>query len=383
MTGGATFSALLDRMIATARAHVGLTDLGTGWEEGFTRLLADLDRLALPPDAAERTARKIGSLLEARLRAEQGWKAHPDCLHAPIVRPVIIAGLVRSGTTALHKLMAMDPQFQVPEYWLNFAPMPRPPRDQWIASPIYRQLAGYLDEQIGDAPELKTDHDQAIDDAEESIYILAQNFVHNLFASLWDLPGYDAWYRTQDETPNYRRLADVLRLIGKGDSRRWLLKNPTDLFSLDAVLNVFPDALVVQTHRDPVQAIPSVCGLLWGARRAMSGPDSDPRRIGPRESSFYAEALDRASTARMRAPEQFVDVEFREFVGDQLACVRMIYDRFGLGLTPEVEARMQRWLSANPRRSSSLQRRDPEEFGLTAAGLTRDYAHYRAARGYA
>jgi len=369
-------------IIDAARTRTGHDDLGTGWEEGFDRILRELDRLDLDPTHAARSARKLGTFLDARLHAEQGWKAYPEFNAEPIRQPVIIAGLVRSGTTALHKLLSIDPQFQAPEHWLTLAPMPRPPRERWASVPEYRRLAGYLDEQLGNAPGLKEHHNQAVDDAEESIYLLAQNFTNNMFPSLWDMPDYDRWYQQQDETPNYRRLADALRLIGHREpDRRWLLKNPTDLFAMDAVLTALPDALVIQTHRDPVQAIPSICGLMQTARYAMSGK-VDSERLGERESRFYAEAVRRAAQARRRTPGQFMDVDFREFVADQLGTVRAIYERFGLTLQSEVEARMKAWLDANPRTSGTMQRIEPEAFGLTADGLARQYGEYRAALGY-
>lgn len=379
----AGFAAGRRGLIDAARARTGHDDLGTGWEAGFERILQGLDHLNLEPAFANRSARKLGTFLDARLHSEHGWKAFPEARSAPIRQPIVIAGLVRSGTTALHKLLSMDPQFQAPEHWLTLAPMPRPPRDEWATVPEYRRLAGYLDEQLGNAPGLKEHHNQAVDDAEESIYLLAQNFTNNMFPSLWDLPGYDRWYQQQDETPSYRRLADALRLIGHREpERRWLLKNPTDLFAMDAVLNAFPDALVIQTHRDPVQAIPSICGLMETARKAMSGT-LDRERLGARESHFYAEALRRARAARRRAPDQFMDVEFRAFIADQLGTVRAIYERFGLTLRPEVEAKMKAWLDANPRTSGTMQRIEPEAFGLTAEGLARQYGDYRTERGYA
>jgi len=376
------FVAAREALLLDARRRTGFDDFGSGWEDGFSRVLADLDRLGLG-ETIGRTTRKVGSFLDARLYAEHGWKQHPECLATPIRQPLIIAGLVRSGTTALHKLLAMDPQFQSPEYWLTHTPMPRPPREKWIEVPEYRAIAGYLDEQIANAPAIKDDHNLAADEAEESIFLLAQTFANNMFCSLWDVPDYDAWYRQLDETPQYRRLADNLRLIGHGGpDKRWLLKNPTDLHALDAVLNAFPDAMIVQTHRDPVQAIPSIASLIYSARRAMCGPEADPARVGQREAGFWREAVARALEAKSRA-RNFIDIEFRDFIADQMGTVRRIYDAFGLALTAEAEGLMQSWLDANPRKSQSLQRVQPEDFGLTRAGLEEQYATYRAQRGYA
>lgn len=370
-------------MLAAASARTGLDDFGDPvFREGFDLLLADIARLYLAPDYAAATARQIGSFLDARLMAVAGWKAHPDCLSAPIARPLIIAGLVRSGTTALHQLLSLDPQFQGPEHWLTRAPMPRPPVGQWPEIPQYRAIADQMAAYIAAAPEMADDHMMAADAIEESIFILAQTFASNMYPSMWAVPHYDRWYRRRDDTASYRWLAGVLRLIGHGDGRRWLLKNPTDLFSMNEVLTVFPDAMIVQTHRDPVEAIPSIAGLIHASRRVFCGDAARPEDVGRREAEMWRAALERADRARSRAPDQFFDVEFKEFVSDQLATIRAIYRHFGLDLTPETEARMQRWLADHPRRASSGTRYLPETYGLTAAGLRAAFAEYRARRGY-
>jgi len=194
---------------------------------------------------------------------------------------------------------------------------------------------------------------------------------------------YDRWYRNRDDTVSYQWLADVLRLIGSGSGGgRWLLKNPSDLFSMEELLNVFPDAMIVQTHRDPVAAIPSICNLVYAGRRAFMGERADRSAVGARESEFWADALQRAERARRRAPHQFMDVEFGTFVVDQISTVRTIYEYFGLVLTAETEAAMRAWLAEHPRRSAGTVS-NPEAYGLNARALADLYAGYRQQRGYA
>ena len=173
-----------------------------------------------------------------------------------------------------------------------------------------------------------------------------------------------------------------MRLIGHGDGRRWLLKNPTDLYSMQELLAVFPDAMVVQTHRDPVAAIPSIASLIFASRKVFGGSAARPEQVGRREAGFWRDALVRCERARAQAPDQFFDVEFASFVTDQMAAIRAIYQHFALRLTSEIEAAMQSWLAAHPRRSTPGRRYAPEAWGLTAAGLADIFAEYRAQRGY-
>jgi hypothetical protein len=221
------------------------------------------------------------------------------------------------------------------------------------------------------------------EEVEESIFLLPQSFTCNMFPSQWNIPGYDAWYRQEDETASYARFAKNLQLIGAdAPDRRWLLKNPTDLYAMDAVLNVFPDAMIVQTHRDPLQAVPSVANLIAAARRLFEGAQSDPTEVGRRETEFWAQALKRAMQARTRTKVPVFDVEFTDIVRDLLGVVRAIYTHFGLTLAPAVEAMMRVWLADHPRQSVTLHRFAPEDFGVTTASLLKRYEEYRARRGY-
>ncbi|PSO12885.1 sulfotransferase [Sphingobium sp. AEW4] len=362
-----------------ARARIGYADLGTGWEEGFVRLTQAIDRLDLPNDRIAVSAGRLQAMLEARLHARKGWNAHPESLSRKIEKPIVIAGLVRSGTTALHKLMSMDPQFQGPENWLSMAPKPRPPRDQWSQDADYRETKARVDAVIARAPELFKDHMMSADEVDESIYFLAQNFHYNYFSSIWGVPEYDAWQRQQSERPNYEWMRDCLKLIGLHDDRTWLLKNPGDLYGMGALLEVFPDARVIQTHRDPVDAIPSITRLLVSSQRGTLGY-SDPAAVGARETNFWRDALAEAERAKQSAPDQFIDIEFRAFVADRMGTVRRIYDHFGITLSSEAEAAMQDWLDAHPHDGGGGSRRADGE--PPREKLAEAFADYRVGRGY-
>jgi hypothetical protein len=373
-----------DALRQKAIAETGLDDLGPDdYLDALDRLLDSIDKnTKLSPEGFDMTVDQIGAQLVGRLHSEAGWKKYPQSLSHPIKAPLIITGIVRSGTTALHKLMSVDPQFQGIEHWLCRAPQPRPPREKWHEIPAYRKAVGLADDMMEGAPEMKTDHMMSADEVEESIFILPQLFMNNTFPSQWYVPDYDRWYFDADETPSYQRLAKNLQLIGMNDlDRRWLLKNPTDLFAMNAVLNAFPDAMIVQTHRDPVQAIPSICNVLSALHR-MYAPSANPHDNGARENNFWATALERAYAAYEERKTRVFDVEFGDFIGDQLGTVKAIYKHFGLTLTPAVEADMRKWLDEHPRNSTSLQRFQPEDFGLTADKIRDRYSFYRAKRGY-
>jgi hypothetical protein len=370
-------------LLAASTARTGLSDFGDpAFREGLELLLSDIRALELDPAYAQASALRIGQSLDTRALAVQGLKEHPEVLARPVRAPVVIAGLVRSGTTALHLLMSLDPQFQGPEHWLAVYPMPRPPVEAWSAVPEYQAERASLARFLEASPEAADDHMMTAEGIEESLFILASSFASNMFPAMWQIPNYDAWYRGRDDSGSYRWLADVLRLIGAGDERRWLLKNPTDLFSMREVLSVFPDAMVIQTHRDPVDAMPSISNLIYSARRAFCGEKADAADVGRREAEIWALALERAHEVRATSANRCVDVEFSDFIRDQMATIRSIYNQLGLTLTTETESAMLAWLDAHPRRTAKGPKHDPAQFGLSREGLAVRFADYRARRGY-
>ncbi len=190
-----------EAMLAASAARTGLTDFGDGsFREGLDRLLAGIRALDLEPAFVQATAWRIGQSLDTRALAVKGFKQRPQVLEKPIKEPIIIAGIVRSGTTALHLLMSLDPQFQGPEHWLTLYPMPRPPREQWSEIPEYRTEKASLDAYLEASPESAEDHMMTAEGIEESLFILAGSFASNMFPSMWHVPNYDAWYRGRDDS---------------------------------------------------------------------------------------------------------------------------------------------------------------------------------------
>lgn len=375
------------QMLDEAIAATGYDDFGNPqFLQNMDRHLASIDEEGrVTPNGLKMTALQHGLALRALLHAQAGFKAHSDALAKPIVNPLIIAGIPRSGTTALHRLLFCDPQFQGYEHWLTRAPMPRPPRGIWPSLEPYREAKAGLDAVVAAAPEMLNDHMHEVDAVEESLFLLAATFCSNHFPEQWHVPSYDAWYRRADETPSYLWLADTHRLIGaETHGKRWLIKNPTDIFSIKAVLAAFPDAMIIQTHRDPLEAIPSLVNLLSNVRRMYEENNFDPELLIRRDGEFWELATRRMEEAKAQEPGRYLDIDFREFTRDQMATIYRIYDHFGLQLTGDVEDRMRSWLAANPRREArgGGPKHRAEDFGMSSGELAEVFSDYRHKYGY-
>lgn len=361
-----------DRLLEQAAAACGLSDFGDGYREGLDALLAAIrDDVVLTAENVPRLTGPIVALLVSRLHSEQGWKQRPDCLARSVRAPIVVTGIPRTGTTALHKLLSMDPQFQGLEQWLIATPAPRPPRERWAQDPRYCAAASAQEAFLAAVPELRVSHEVKADEVDECLGLLAQSFVSHYPATGMILPSYDRWWWGRDETPSYRRYADNLRLIGADSGQRWLLKNPGTLAHLDALFAVFPDACVIQTHRDPARAIPSVCSVIWPAACFYQARRVEPARIGPRELELWAWSAERARAVRQRRGERFLDVSHADFRREPLGTVHKIYDRFGLTLSAGAEQRMRDWIAANPEGKHGRHEYTLEQFGLTEA-MVRD-----------
>jgi hypothetical protein len=187
------------------------------------------------------------------------------------------------------------------------------------------------------------------DGPEECRHLLAQSFTDDAFEVNATVPSFSEWYQEKDLQETYLRHRKLIQLIGSTDTeRRWLLKYPVHMRNLQTLLEVYPDACIVQTHRDPTKVFLSYCSLLAGFR-AIYEDDIDPKAMTERQLELWAAGAESAIECRReRDPAQFFDLHFREFVGDPIGSVKRIYDHFGQELSPEGEQRLAAWQRDNP-----------------------------------
>jgi hypothetical protein len=368
----------VDDLHASASRITGLADFGPDdYTDGLGVLLESYARDAGLTPAGEKAARALlrGALM-ARLLSEAGWQAHPAWAAVRVERPVFVTGLPRTGTTALHRLLVADPAHQGLELWLAEAPRPRPPRSAWAEDPVFQYIAAACARHHVEHPEFMGVHYVAADQVEECWQLLRQSMRSVSFECLAHLPGYSAWLRDQDWTGAYRRHRRNLQLIGLNDAgRRWVLKNPSHLFALDALLATYPDALVIQTHRAPQVAIASVCSL---AAQASDGWSTSFRGavIGRDQLELWASGLERflAERARLDAA-RFYDVHYEDFVADPFGTVAAAYGYFGLPLSAAAAAAMQSLIRADADHSRGPGHRYTlADFGLTGAEVDERFA---------
>ncbi|PQM49324.1 hypothetical protein C1Y40_00445 [Mycobacterium talmoniae] len=292
---------------ASASKFVGLDDFGAdddNYREALGVLLDSYQTEAdLTPLGSKMNRFFLRGALVARLLSQAAWQQHPEHADVVIERPIFVTGLPRTGTTALHRLLGADPAHQGLQMWLAEYPQPRPPRDTWDTNPVFQQLQAQFSQHHDENPGYTGLHFMTADELEECWQLLRQSLHSVSYETLAHLPSYAQWLSRQDWGPSYRRHRRNLQLIGLYDAeKRWVLKNPSHLFALDALMATYPDALVVQCHR-PAETIMRRCAR-WpstpppGGRTALSGRRSARTRWRPGRGGWSGSTPNAPSTTR-------------------------------------------------------------------------------------
>jgi hypothetical protein len=354
-------------LIEAAKRRCGLDDFGGGdFFEGLSRLLDSChreSRLNLIGKIALRT--DLTRILCSRLFMQRDRQLYPAVARQEIREPLFIVGLPRSGTTLLHMLLAADPEHRAPLTWEVMTPSP-PTRDSEKRR-IQRAMQScnclnWL------APTFRHVHAVGAELPQECVGLMTPTFMSDQFDTMYYVPSYRAWFFRQDLLPAYqyhRRFLQHLQV--RQSAPRWVLKAPTHMFALPTLLSVYPDALFVQTHRAPLDAMASVASLITILRRVFSDA-VDPFIVCREAIQYWSETLDRFLQERDRLAEYRVcDVNYIEIRRDPVAAVRRIYEHFGWLLSAEAEQRMRLVLASQPQEQYGRHRYNLSGFGIREA----------------
>lgn len=343
-----------DRLVAEAVAIAGSDDLGDDtWQEGLDVLLDGFATEArLHELGVEIAAGGVVEYLANRAGIAAWRKEHPAVAEGTIDHPIFIVGQPRTGTTILYDLLALDPELRAPLTWEIDKPLPPPDTATRDTDPRIDEVDAVLSMADSLIPGFTAFHPMGARLAQECVRITGGDFRSMIFPCQYRVRTYDRWLlHDADLAPAYRWHRQFLQHLQSADpAPQWLLKSPAHLWDLDALAAEYPDAVIVQTHRDPLKVITSVSALAAHLRR-MASDDVDLHEI----SADYAEdiflGLDRGMDARRRGvipADRIVDVHFGDFVGDPIATVRGIYAALGRGLDDLTEKKMRTFLAEHP-----------------------------------
>jgi hypothetical protein len=367
-------------VLDSAARWAKLSDWGDErFREPFAALVDSLEEDAgLSPFGRLLTRFNLTHYAANRLRVQHAIKTHPEILEQPVSRPIFVVGLPRTGTTLLHNLLCQQSGCRPLLFWEALQPA-ADARGKDRRPANARRLLHVLTR--WGAPQLRTVHPIDADGPEECTWMLFNTFVTPAFFLNGNVRGYLDWLRERGREllpwayGEYRRYLQVLQW---GQPRgQWVLKSPVHSFGLEALLEQFPDACVIQTHRDMIKVLPSACSL-FAVSQGIYSDDVDCRRLGLQVAHLLrTHLLEPAMKARMENPSRILDVQFRSLVADPIGTVRELGRHFGLEMDETMEQRMRQWLTDNPADKHGVHQYDLEQFGLTPEEVDRLFGDYQ------
>ena len=375
-------------VLADAQRKEALTDWGPGeFERPLRVLLADYAGAGLNAVGTHILRSGIVHSLRMRLRAQEWMRRHPEILDERVAAPIVVVGMMRSGTTLLQRLLAADARFHCAYGWEVVEVAPRLEHGFTGVDPRIAVSEAREAKSRELAPELFAIHPMYAREAEEEIVFLADAFLSHVPESGAHLPGYRSWLDEQDFAPSYDYLHRMLQFLqwqkwqqGRV-AQRWVLKSPAHLGYLDVLRDRFPDLHIVHMHRDPRTTIASGASLN-ATLHAMHADTVDLHQVGAQWLQRMGWTNDRAMAVRdgwaLRAGRDthlVTDIAFDDAVADPIGQVARVYDAVGLPLTAEAENAMRHWLIGRPREAA----RPPyalEDYGLRPEQVDERFALY-------
>lgn len=369
-----------EELVRDARRRTGLSDLGPDTDAGYQQLVASLDSEAhLAPLGRVVLGRMLRSFLAQRLQVVEAHRRRPDLTATPVHRPLFVVGLSRTGTTLLYNLLA---QAEGARALLGYeASNPIPPvlrggrRD---TRPLRFGL--FLRGLNAMAPELPRIHEVVNDGPEEDLHLLGRSLSSFVSLQMVDVPSYERWLWEQHPdtfTPAYElHRMQLQTLQADGRPGYWVLKCGAHLNTLESLLRVYPDAAIVQTHREPAKVLGSLSSMVALNHRLLAGGYA-AQTVGPNVLKRTMRTLERVEHRRAVGEARILDVRYGEVLSDPLGVVRRIHQHFGYPHTADSEQRMRRWLADHPQGKYGAHRYTLEQFGLDRGAVERLTSPYR------
>jgi hypothetical protein len=373
----------VDTLVDQARQATGLQDFGANsWQEPLGQYVMALrEEAALSQLGVQIATGEILMYLVNRLSITDWHRRYPEMAQRDVTPPIVIVGMGRTGTTILHDLLAQDPAHRAPLAWEVDQPCPPPETATYQTDPRIAQAQAQIDRNVQLVPALQATHPLGARLAQECVRMMGADFRSLAPGTQYRIPSYCRWLLYEaDMAPAYRWHRRFLQLLQwRHPAERWVLKSPGHLWCLRALLAEYPHAVLIQTHRDPLQIITSI-GSLLGTLRGLASDSASMPEATAEFAEYTLEGLDRSVSARQDgtlAATRVVDVHFAAFMRDPFQTIRGIYEQLGLELTATAEQRMRTFLADHGREKHGRHRYTFADTRLDAGALRERARRYQ------
>jgi sulfotransferase family protein len=367
-------------IIAQAEDLVGISDSDRAVRVNLERLLDSLNRNGnLSADGAALTQRHLTNDTVNRLEGLKWLRDYPEIADEPIAAPVFLMGLPRSGTTYFQYLFDRDPRFRLIRTWESLTPSPPPGFDHASA---LRRRAEWAERRRREHPTFEGfDALHLIDEggSDECHAFLEQSFGAAGLQNLFRVPDYFDYIMDElDLVETYRIHKRQLQLLQwRSPPRPWALKYPNHVIAMNEILEVYPDARFVMTHRDPIQTLASISKMTFNLRGVRTGNAVDPTQVGSEMMHFVQRHIDRIMEFdRSKQGGRVVHVDYYALVDDPVTALRRIFDGLGIDSPDEVVEAVRHWWRANPKNARGRNEYTLEQWGLKADTVAEQFGEY-------
>lgn len=352
-------------LLHAAKRKTGLSDFGgDAWVEPFGVMIKSIQEEADLNLMGRLMARSdILMMLENRLLLTAFRQQHPEIAREEIRKPLFILGLSRSGTSILFEILSQDPAFRVPKYWEALFPCPLPEAESPDTDPRMAQADALVSQWARVAPEYATMHENGGNLPCECGYLLTNCFISDHLGAIHQVPSYNAWLAQADLRPAYRFHRELLQVLQwKNRRQHWLLKGPWHLGNLPYLFEVYPDACVIQTHRDPIKSMSSTTSLLgtiaWMRSDRPFDSEAWDELMEAEGNAARLEAVMRQRDEGVIPSARICDLLYQDIVSDPIGVARRVYAYFDLDLRDDVVEKMQQYVAAKPQGKFGAHRYD-------------------------
>lgn len=343
-------------LLYEAKKTTGLSDFGDDrWVEPFRILIKALEEEAQLTLMGRLMARNdIITWLSTRLQVEDVLNQHPEILEQEIIAPMVIVGLPRSGTSILFELLSQDQDVGVPQTWEAMRPCPPPEAATYNSDPRIKECHQMITQWSRVAPEFAGMHEMGGKIPAECGLIMSATFVSDHIAALHQTPSYSMFVSQADYLPVYEYHKKILQILQwKNPRKRWLLKAPEHQVHLETLLKVYPDARIVQTHRDPIKCMASTTSLLgtiyWmRSDQAFNAEMFENIILGQATSCRLEKVMDQRAHGII-PDRNITDSRYQDLMDDPMECIEQTYKHFAIELTKNTKARMLKYLEDKPK----------------------------------